>query len=73
MSGSQNRAIRRLQIGAGLRNYKSGQERLQIGAALNLIHALQNVARGISNRDRDYKSMKNTATNNYLFNVISKP
>ena len=32
-SGFQNGAIRRLEIGAGFRDYKSGQEGLQIGAA----------------------------------------
>ena len=31
--GLQNGAIRRLQIGAGFRDYKSGQNGLQIGAA----------------------------------------
>ena len=44
-SGLQNEAIRGLQIGEGFRDCKSGQERLQIGAAL-----------GISNWGRDYKS-----------------
>ena len=33
-SGLQNGVIRGLQIGAGLREYKSGQEGLQIGAIL---------------------------------------
>ena len=32
-SGLQNGTIRGLQIGAGFRDYKSGQEGLQIGAA----------------------------------------
>ena len=31
--GLQNGAVRRLRIGAGFRNYKSGQEELQRGAA----------------------------------------
>ena len=38
------RAMRSLQIGAGFRDYKLGQEGLQIGPAL-----------GISNRGRDFK------------------
>ena len=33
-SGLQNGAVRKLQIGTGFRDYKSGQEGLQIGAAL---------------------------------------
>ena len=37
----QNEAIKRLQIGAGFRDYKSGQEGLQIGATL-----------GVSNQDK---------------------
>ena len=41
LSGLQNGAIRELQIGAGFRDCKSGQEGLQIGAAL-----------GISNRGK---------------------
>ena len=41
----QNGAIRGLQIGIGFRDYKSGQEKLQIGTALR-----------ISNRGRDFKS-----------------
>ena len=41
-SGLQNGIIRGLQIGSGFRDYKLGQEGLQIGAAL-----------GISNRGRD--------------------
>ena len=40
-SASQNRAIRGLNIGAGFRDYKSRQERLQIMEIL-----------GISNRDK---------------------
>jgi len=48
-----------LQIGADFRDYKSGQRRLQIGAALGLQigQRLQIVAREITNRGkRDYKS-----------------
>ena len=41
VSRLQNGAIRGLQIGAGFRDYNSGQEALQIGAVL-----------GISNRDK---------------------
>ena len=44
--------IRGLQIGAGFRNYKSGQEELQIGAALGI----SNRGKDISNWGRDYKS-----------------
>ena len=35
-SGLQNGEIRGLKIGAGFRDYKSGQGRLQIGAALGI-------------------------------------
>ena len=68
----QNGAIRGLQIGAGFRDYKSGQEGLQIGAALEISNRgkkstnrgrdfksgqrLQIGQREISNRDSDYKS-----------------
>ena len=46
--GLDNEAIRGLQIGAGFRNYKSGQEGLQIG--------ISNWDKKISNRGkRDYK------------------
>ena len=44
-SALQNGAIRGLQIGGALRGYKSGQERLEIGAVL-----------GILNRGRHFKS-----------------
>ena len=43
ISGLQNGVIKRLQMGADFRVYKSGQKRLQIGSAL-----------GILNRVRDY-------------------
>ena len=48
ISGLQNGVIKRLQMGADFRVYKSGQKRLQIGSAL-----------GILNRVRDYKSVQN--------------
>ena len=48
-SGFQNRAIRGLQIGAGFRDYKLGQERLQIGAALGL----SNRGKKIINRSKE--------------------
>ena len=51
LSGLQNGAIRRLQIGAGFRDYKSGQEGLKIGAALGI----SNQGKEISNQGRDYK------------------
>ena len=41
-----------LQIGAEFRDYKSGQEGLQIGAALGIT----NWGKMITNRGRDYKS-----------------
>ena len=44
-SGLQNRPMRALQIGAGVRDCKSRLDGLQIGTAL-----------GISNRGRDFKS-----------------
>ena len=50
------RAIRGLQIGAGFRDYKSGQEGLQIGAVLGI----SNWGKEISNRGRDYKSVQNS-------------
>ena len=48
ISGLQNGVIKRLQMGAYFRVYKSGQKRLQIGSAV-----------GILNRVRDYKSVQN--------------
>ena len=48
----QNGAIRELQIGADFRDYKSGQEVLQIGAAL----AISNQGKKIANWGRDFKS-----------------
>ena len=50
--GLQNGAITGLQIRAGFRNCKSGQERLQIGAALGISIR----GKEISNQGRDYKS-----------------
>ena len=51
-SGLQNGAMRGLQIRGGYRDYKSGQERLQIGAALGI----SNRGKEITNRGRDFKS-----------------
>ena len=53
------RAVRELQIGTGFRDYKSGQEGLQIGAALetsNRGKEITNRGKEISNRGRDYIS-----------------
>ena len=50
-SGLQNGVIRGLQIGAGFRDYKSGQERLETGPALEI----SNRGKEISNWDGDYK------------------
>ena len=57
-SGLQNGVIRGLQIGAGLREYKSEQEGLQIGVILVISRAKKITNRGeyISNRERDYRS-----------------
>ena len=52
MSELHNGAIRGLQIGAGFRDCKSGQEGLQIGAALGI----SNRGKEVSNQGRDYKS-----------------
>ena len=51
-SNLQNRAIGRLQIGAGFWGYKFGQEGLQIGAALRI----SNRGKKITNQGRDFKS-----------------
>ena len=51
-SGLQNGAIRGLQIGAVFRDFKSGQEGLQKGAALGI----SNRGKKIANWDRDFKS-----------------
>ena len=48
-SGLQNGTIRGLQIGAGFSDYKSGQEGLQIEAALEI----SNRGKEISNQGRD--------------------
>ena len=58
-TGLQNRAIRELKIGAGFRDYKSGQERLQIGAALGISNRdkkITNWGRGFKSEQRDFKS-----------------
>ena len=52
ISGLQNEAIRKLQIGAGFRDYKSEQEGLQIEAALGI----SNWGKKITNRSSDLKS-----------------
>ena len=52
VSELQNEAIRGLQIGAGFRDYKSGQEELQIRAALGI----SNWGKKITSWGRDYKS-----------------
>ena len=69
ISGLQNGAIRRLQIGAGFKDYRSGQEGFQIGTQRLLIGAwISNRGKEISNRGkrdsiwgRDYKSVQNKA------------
>ena len=47
----QNGTVRALQIGAGFRDYKSGQEGLQIGAALGISNRAKRlqIGSGISN------------------------
>ena len=55
----QNRAIRGLQIWAGSRDYKSGQEGLKREEALGISDRgkkITNWSKEISNRGRDYKS-----------------
>ena len=51
ISGLQNGAIRGLQIEAGFKDYKLGQEVLQIVAALRI----SNLGKKITNRGRDFK------------------
>ena len=51
-SGLQNGTIRVLQIGTGFKDYKSGQEGLQIGAALGI----SNQVRHFKLRQRNFKS-----------------
>ena len=50
--GLHNGAIRRLHIGAGFRDYRSEQERVKIGAALEI----SNWDKKITNRGWDFKS-----------------
>ena len=50
--GLHNGAIRRLHIGGGFRDYRSEQERVQIGAALEI----WNRDKKITNRGWDFKS-----------------
>ena len=52
ISGLQNGAIRGLQIGAGFRDYKLGQEGLQTGADLGN----SNRSKKITSRGRYFKS-----------------
>ena len=54
-SASQNRAIRGLNIGAGFRDYKSRQQRLQIMEILGI----SNRDKKITNRRSDYKLVQN--------------
>ena len=54
-SASQNRAIRGLNMGAGFRDYKSRQERLQIMEILGI----SNRDKKITNRRSDYKLVQN--------------
>ena len=51
-SGLQTEAMRGLQIGAGFKDYRLGQEGLQIGAALGI----SNRGKKITNYGRDFKS-----------------
>ena len=51
VKGLQNGAMRRLQIGAGFRDWKSGQEALQIGVACRIL----NWDKKITNWVNDYK------------------
>ena len=50
--GLHNEAIRGLYIGAGFRDYRSRQEGVQIGAALEI----SNRGKKITNRGWDFKS-----------------
>ena len=54
LSGLQNGAIRGLQIGVSFRDYRSGQEGVQIGAALRI----SSRGKKITNRGRDFKSVQ---------------
>ena len=53
-SGLHNGAIKKLHIGAGFSFYKSEQERVQIGAALEI----SNRDEKITNRGWDFKSLQ---------------
>ena len=58
VSGLQNGTIRGLQIGAVFRNYKSGTEEMQVGAALGISNwgkKITNWGKKITNRSRDFK------------------
>ena len=52
--GDKTGAISGLQIRVGFRDYKSGQEELQIGSVLGISHR----PKKITNRGRDFKSWK---------------
>ena len=57
-SGLQNGAIRGLQTGAGFRDFKSGNEGLQIGEAFGISNRgkkITNRGKEISKRSTDYK------------------
>ena len=57
-SGLQNRAIRGLQIGAGFRDYKLGQEGIQIRVALGISNCCEknkNWGRDFKSGQRDFK------------------
>ena len=67
-SALQNGAIRRLQIGTGFRDYKSGKEGLKIGAALGISNwhkKTTNRGKEISNRGRDCKSVRNNSNHTF--------
>ena len=58
-SGLQNGAIKGIQIGACFRDYKPGQEELEVGVVLGISNRgkkITNRGKEISVRDRDYKS-----------------
>ena len=61
--GITNGATRGLQIGAGFKDCKSGQEGLQIRPA----QGISNRGKKITNRGRDYKSVQNKCNLN-IFN-----
>ena len=68
ISGLRSGEIRGSQIGAGFRDYKSGQEGLQTGTALGILNRSE-----ISNWGKDYKSVQNNnnklSCNKYISNA----